>query len=317
MSGFVRRWDGPCLARQPGSGAIHGRRVFRRLYRHDAAGCLGSCPMSITVYNADPALRRPREFLAASFGDLRRCGPIAWSLFTAKLRARYRRAWLSYLWLVLPALVTAVMSAYVESRKIVAIAPTGLPYPLFVFSGMVLWQTFVEALNSPLGQLAFNRQLALRSRVPHEAIILSGMIEVMLNAGLRLVILALILVFYGQPLFGEMIFLPIGVAALGVLGLSLGLLLAPLGMLFDDMNWAIGIGTTFLFFVTPILYPLPATGIFRFNPVSPLLDTARASLRGEGPGANFFIVAAAAGALLLAAWLIYRLARPHVFARLA
>jgi lipopolysaccharide transport system permease protein len=273
--------------------------------------------MPDTHYTADPELCRPRAFLAGSVADLARSGKIAWCLFTVKLRARYRRAWLSYLWLLLPALVTVLVSAYVQSRKIVAIAPTELPYPLFVFSGMVLWQTFVEALHSPLGQLGFNRQLALRSRVPHEAIIASGMIEVLVNAAVRLIILVAAVALYALHPHAAMLWVPLGIAALALLGLALGLLLAPLGMLFEDIGWGIGIVTTFAFFVTPVLYPLPSTGLLRLNPVSPLIDATRDALSGHGPSAGSVIVTIGAMLLGLIAWLLYRVARPHVFARLA
>jgi lipopolysaccharide transport system permease protein len=269
------------------------------------------------VYSPRSELARPRLFLAAALADLRRSGPVGWCLFTSNLRARYRRAWLSYLWLLLPALGTALLCGFIQSRRIVTIAPTELPYPIFVLAGMILWQTFVEALNGPLQQLSANRQLATRSRVPHEAIILAGLIETLLNAGVRLTVLALVFGLYGRPFVPEMLLIPFGVAALALLGLSFGLLLAPVGTLYDDIVRAISLGATFLMFLTPVLYPLPRGGILRLNPVTPLLDTTRGWLTGHGVGNSFIIVVVAAAALTVIAWLLYRLARPHVFARLA
>jgi len=269
------------------------------------------------VYSPRSELARPRLFLAAALADLRRSGRIGWCLFTSNLRARYRRAWLSYLWLLLPALGTAVLCSFINSRRIVTIAPTDLPYPVFVLAGMILWQVFVEALNGPLQQLSANRQLASRSRVPHEAIILSGLIETFLNAGVRLAVLALVFAIYGRPFVPEMLLIPFGVATLALLGLSFGLLLAPVGMLYDDVARATSLGLIFLMFLTPVLYPLPPGGVLRYIPVTPLLNTTRGWLTGRGIGDGFLMVTATAAALVLIAWLLYRLARPHVFARLA
>ena len=273
--------------------------------------------MRETIYSPRPELARPRHFLAEAWADLRRSREVAWCLFTSNLRARYRRAWLSYLWLLLPAIGTAVLCGFIQSRRIVSIAPTELPYPVFVLAGMILWQVFLEALNAPLQQLAANRQVATRSRVPHEAIIVSGLIEVGLNAAVRLAVLALVVALYGQPFLPGMLLVPLGVAALALLGLAIGLLLAPIGMLYDDVVRAIALGATFLMFLTPVLYPLPRSGLLSLNPVTPLLDTTRGWITGAGTGAGFFAVTAAAAFITLIGWLLYRLARPHVFARVA
>src|SRR5688572_32461734 len=109
--------------------------------------------MTETVYTPRPELRRPGRFLAGALLDLSCSGPIAWRLFRSNLRIRYRRSWLGYVWLLLPALGTAAICAFMQARRIVATAPTEPPYPIFLLAAMILWQLFVEALNAPLQQL--------------------------------------------------------------------------------------------------------------------------------------------------------------------
>jgi lipopolysaccharide transport system permease protein len=72
----------------------------------------------------------------------------------------------------------------------------------------------------------------------------------------------------------------------------------------------------FWFFLTPIVYPGPASGWLRFNPVTPLLETSRSWLAGMEVAPGFFLIVGLAAVALAAAWLLYRLARPHVIARL-
>jgi lipopolysaccharide transport system permease protein len=272
--------------------------------------------MGETVYSAAPQLRRPAGFLAAALRDLRAGLPIGWWLFRSNLRVRYRRAWLGYVWLLLPALGTAALAAFIQARRIVDFAPTELPYPLFVLAGIILWQLFAEAINAPMQQLQAGRQLVTRSRVPHEALLAAGLFELLLNAAIRLAVLAAALVWFAIPFAPAMLLVPLGVAALAMLGIALGLLLAPLGLLYDDVGRGTAMLLGFGFFLTPVVYPIPAASPLRFNPLAPVIETVRSWLTGGGPVSGFYAVAAAGALLLLCAWLFYRLARPHFVSRL-
>ena len=272
--------------------------------------------MGETVYSAAPELRRPARFVAAGVRDLRAGLPIGWRLFRSNLQVRYRRSWFGYVWLLIPALGTAALAAFIQARRIVAFAPTELPYPLFVLSGIILWQLFVEALNAPMQQLQAQRQLVTRSRVPHEALVLAGLFELLLNGAIRLVVLAAALLLFAIPFAPAMLLVPAGMAALAVLGLALGLMLAPLGLLYDDIGRGLTLLLSFGFFLTPIVYPIPPGSLLRFNPVAPMIETVRHWLAGGAPAAGFYLVAATGAALLVLAWLFYRLARPHFVSRL-
>lgn len=273
--------------------------------------------MTETVYAASPELQHPLRFAREAASDLRRSIAPGWQLFLRNVQVRYRRAWLGYLWLLLPTAGTTLVWMYVQSRRIVHIAPTEVAYPLYVLTGTILWQVFVDALQAPLQQLRFSKQLITRTRVPHEALILSGAFEVLLNCAARLVILAILIPIFRTSLTAEMLLAPFGIAALLLFGLALGLLLAPLGLLYDDVSRAIAMVTSFLFFLTPVIYAKPTAGILRLNPITPLLDTTRAWLTSSTPRSSGFAIVTIASLVALAiAWLLHRLARPHVVARL-
>ncbi|HEX6100128.1 MAG TPA: ABC transporter permease [Thermoanaerobaculia bacterium] len=272
--------------------------------------------MSETVHTAASELQHPGRFLREAAGDLRRSVAPAWQLFRRNMQVRYRRAGLGYLWLLLPTVGTTLVWVYVQSRRIIDVAPTDVPYPVYVLTGTILWQVFVDALNAPLQQLTASRQLITRSRVPHEALILAATFEVLLNCAVRLVILVPVLFFFRASVGPAALLVPVGVAALLLFGLALGLFAAPLGMLYDDVGRGITLVTGFLFFLTPVIYRTPSAGILRFNPLTPLLDTTRAWLTGgEGRG-GFAAVTAVTLLALVLAWLFERLARPHMVARL-
>lgn len=217
---------------------------------------------------------------------------------------------------MLPAAVTALLCAFIQSRRILDIPPAQLPYPLFVLSGMVLWQSFLDALNAPLEHLSRARQTITRSALPHEAVLGAAFLSTGLNIAVRGVVLGAALLLFRAPLATSAFLFIAGMATLSVLGFALGLLAAPFGLLYDDVGRALPLGATLLFFLTPVVYPLPRAAPWNWNPVAVLLDTSRAWLTGSStaPGALAITLLSAFGLLLAA--LFYRVARPHVVARL-
>jgi lipopolysaccharide transport system permease protein len=273
--------------------------------------------MSQIVYTGQPELAHPARFLRTALRDLARSPRIATRLFAAALLGRRRRTILGYAWIVLPSAATALVCVYLKSRGIFTVPPTALPYPVHVLAGMILWQTFLDSLHSPLQQLSASRHLITRSRIPHEAIILSGALEVGLNAIVRLAGLAVVLAGFGLVPGPGALFFPFGMAALACLGLSLGLLAAPWGLLYDDVRQGLVLMSTFWFFLTPIVYPEVTGSLLSLNPVTPLLSWARSSLLSSNVDGSALLVLAISLLLLVAGWLLYRLAQPHVVERLA
>ncbi|HEX6639577.1 MAG TPA: ABC transporter permease [Thermoanaerobaculia bacterium] len=272
--------------------------------------------MTETVYSSDAELRHPARFLADAGDELRRSPAVAWRLFRSSVQARHRRAWLGYLWLLLPTLGTTAVWAYVRSRGLIETGATAVPYLVYALSGTILWQVFADSLVSPLQQLTASRQLITRSRVPHEAFILAGVFDTLLNCAVRLLLLACVMLAFGVPVGREVMLVPFGIAALALLGVTLGLFAAPLGLLYDDVGRALTMLAGFWFFLTPVVYPTPTRGLLRFNPVTPLLETTRQWLTSGAPLGRFVAVTSGAAAALVVAWLLHRLARPHVVARL-
>jgi lipopolysaccharide transport system permease protein len=269
-----------------------------------------------TVYSATSVLRQPRAFLAGTLLDVRRSPAIAGRLLRSELRAGRRQSLLGHAWLLIPAAATALVCSYLQRRGIVTLQETALPYPLFVLAGVLLWQTFTDALNAPLQQLAAMRQLITRSRVPHEAVVAAGAAGALLNAAIRLAVLVLLLPFFGAALGPSLLLLPLGFAALVLLGLALGLLAAPFGLLYGDVGRGLPLVTSFWFFLTPVAYPIAESSWLRLNPVAPLIDVPRSWLIAPSMPPSFVMVVAGAAAALALGILLYRVARPHLLARL-
>lgn len=282
-----------------------------------------AAPLPELVYTAGSQLRRPRQFLRLMWADLLAARALAWRLLVRDIRAQYRRSFLGYLWALAPPLVTTLVWVYLNEAQIFNIGETEIAYPAYVLIGTLLWQGFVDALNMPLRQLAASQAMLSKLNFPWEALIIAGLGEVVFNFAIRLLLVLATFLFFHLRLPLTMALAPLGIVALLALGAALGLLLAPLGMLYQDVQRGLGILTTLWFFVTPVVYPLPTKGVASLvaalNPVTPLLVTTRELLTtGQVSQAGAFAVVlgltATSGFL---GWVLYRLAMPHLIARLS
>jgi lipopolysaccharide transport system permease protein len=274
-----------------------------------------------TIYSSESQLRSPRRFLRETLRDLRASREVAWRLFLRNLRSQYRQSVLGYLWILLPPIATMVLWVYLNWTKTVSIGQTDIAYPIYVLAGTLLWQVFVDALTCPLSQLGASRNLITKVRLPHEAILLSGLGILLFNFFVRSLVLAVGLLLYHCPLTWGLLLAPFGIVILILLGMAIGLMLAPVGLLYQDISMGLTMILGFAFFITPIVYPVPAKWpaslLSTLNPVTPLLDTTRdwIALGPVFPSAGFFAVTVGTFVLFLLAWLMYRLAIPHFISR--
>jgi len=280
-------------------------------------------PLKETVYSPDSELLSFGTLLRNMWSDLLASRELAWRLLVRNISAQYRQSLLGYAWAFVPPLFTTLIWVFLSSQNILDIRDTGMPYPLFVLTGTILWQTFVEALNSPLQMVESSKSMLSKINFPKEALILTGIGQVLFNFGIRLLLLLLVLWWYQVPPRASMLLAPLGVIALIGLGTTVGLLLTPIGMLYQDVGRALGFGTQALFFLTPIIYPVPhatwAAMLIKINPVTPLLQSTRDWLT-VGPASQvygFTWVVGISLILLFAGWVMYRIAMPHLISRMS
>ena len=277
--------------------------------------------MRETIYSPHSPLHSPRSFAREVAHDMRLVLHIGWQLFRRNLRVQIRQNLLGYFWMLLPPILTGITWTYLGKNNIIGgYDASAAPYPAYVLTGLFIWQGFVDALNCPLQQLQGARSTIAKVKVPHEAFIVAGMGMVLFNQAIRLVILAAVLVWFHIPWHASLLLVPVGLGLLLLLGLAIGWLLTPVSMLYADISNILSMVLGFWFLITPIVYTAPKSTAWLtvLNPVTPLLATTRNwVLTGEvAPAAGFGLVATLAVVLLAASWLGYRLAKPHLTARL-
>jgi lipopolysaccharide transport system permease protein len=276
----------------------------------------------VTIYTSESPLRHPGKLAREMFRDLVASRELAWRLFIRDISAMYRQSVLGYVWAFLPPIVTTLAFTYLNSQSIISVEATSIPYPAFVLIGTLLWQTFMDALNSPLKAVTNARAMLAKINFPREALILSGMAEVLFNFFVRITLLVPVFVYYDLPVGASLSLVPVGIFGLLLVGLTIGMLLTPLGILYSDVGRGVTLVAGFWMLLTPVVYPPPKAGmgalLARWNPVSPVLQTCRDWLTAQPVSQlePFLVITAVAAFTALIGWILYRLAMPILIERM-
>jgi lipopolysaccharide transport system permease protein len=278
--------------------------------------------LPLTVYSPDSAVRRPGVLLRAMFADVVRSRELAWQLAVRDISAQYRQAFFGILWAFVLPLANATTWIFLSRSGVVSVGATSMPYVAFVATGTVFWAIFMDALNAPLQQTQAARGMLAKLNFPREALILSGMLQTLFNAAIKLVALFAALALFGTSMAASAWLVPLGVLPLMIVGTALGLVLTPLGVLYGDVGRALPLLSQFMMYVTPVVFPIPNAGwarvVLSANPLSPVFGTLRAWITGA-PAidlASFFVVTGVASCFLFVFWTAYRVAIPIVIERI-
>ena len=278
--------------------------------------------LPINTYTADSPMRRPLEFLVGMWRDLVASRELAWRLFVRDMRAQYRNSLLGYFWVFIPPLMAALPFIFLNGQGVIKIAATPIPYGAYAMIGTMIWQVFADAINSPLRAVTGAQSMLNRIKFPPEAILLSGLMQVGFSFFVRLLLLVGVFLLYSiMPPVTAFLF-PIGILALVLTGFAAGLLLVPIGLLYGDVQRVLTIVLPFVMLMTPVLYPPPESGLaakfVALNPLNPLVATTRDWLiLGTSPhSAGFLAITSIVAIGLVMGWIIYRVALPHIIARI-
>jgi lipopolysaccharide transport system permease protein len=281
-----------------------------------------SAEKKLTVYTAKSPLMEPGKLFREMLSDLKASLGLAMRLTGRDIAAQYRQTALGYLWAVLPPLVTSLTFILLSRANVIETGAMSLPYPVFVIAGTIFWQLFVDALNAPLKVVNVNRAMLSKISFPKEALVISGILQVLFGFAIKLVLLFVVIAIFRVPV--QLTAFAALFSLLGLLGIGTlcGVFLVPIGVLYQDIREGLLIMTGALMFFSPVVYPPPTQGflatIIAYNPLTPFLMLCREAFFD---GTLLYLpqtlaIMGVAAILLLAGWVMYRVSLPIIIERM-
>lgn len=203
----------------------------------------------------------------------------------------YKQTLLGPVWIVIQPLLTTVMFTITFSR-IANMSTQGVPAFLYYLTGLTFWNYFADGVNKNANTFIANASIFGKVYFPRLVMPLSMLISNLFKLGIQFAIFLVIWVFYlanGAAItvhLKALVLLPLVVATLGVLGMSIGLIITSLTTKYRDFTFFIGYIVQFLMYVSCVILALPAEGRLRdwlmYNPIVPLIECVKYIFLGVG-----------------------------------
>jgi ABC-type polysaccharide/polyol phosphate export permease len=196
------------------------------------------------------------------------------------LRGQYKQSVLGYAWAVLNPLSQMVILSFVFATIMRFDSDSDVPYPLFLFVGLVPWIFFSSALASGTDSVTGAVSLVTKVYFPREILPTAAVFTKIVDLVFGLIILAGMMVFYGHPPTETAVWLPVLFAIHLIFTLGLTYPLAALNLFFHDVRFLVNVALTLWFYLTPVIYPLSIVPeeyrfIYNINPNALFIDAYR------------------------------------------
>ncbi|TCK68809.1 lipopolysaccharide transport system permease protein [Winogradskyella wandonensis] len=263
------------------------------------------------------------KLLKQSLSDIYSSRFLARQLAERDIKAQYRQSYFGIFWAFITPLATALVWIVLNSSGTVKLSDTGIPYPVYAFSGTLIWSIIVASINSPMQSTNAARGILTKINFPKEALIVSGIYKLLFNSAVKVLILLIFVFVYGVGFHWTLLLVPLALFAAILFGTVIGLLITPLGLLYKDIGKLISFSMQFLMYATPVVYAIPKDGLMKtimtWNPITPIVLTTRDLIVGFHPEhITYFISVTLLCLPLLAIGLVfYRLAIPIIVERLS
>jgi len=276
--------------------------------------------MEYNVYFPNKQLKLGIKIWCEMFRDLFNARELVWRLFVRDWLARYKQSVLGVLWAVVMPFIAIGTFMYLNKAGVLNIASTGVPYPIYALIGLTVWQLFATGINSGCMSLVSSGNIISKINFPLEALVFSSVAQAIFEFMVKCcLIIAFFFAFHYRPTWGIVLF-PVAVVPMLFFTMGLSLLLSLVNGVVRDTANVVTILSTFLMFLTPVLYPISSERflIFKLNILTPLVEAPRDLIvRGHmTEPIDFFVAATLSFLFFLMSWRIFYLAKTKIPERL-
>ena len=231
------------------------------------------------------------------------------------LKLRYKQTAIGVGWAVLQPLAgVAIFSIFFG--RLANVPSEGIPYPVFVYTGLVIWWYVSESVLAAADSLIKDHKLVTTVYFPRMLAPFAALLPGLVDLAISLPILGALMAVYGVSPPIQVLTLPVW--CLGAVGVALGagLWLSALNVLYRDVRYAFGFLLQIWLFASPVVFPSSlVTGYWRYlyavNPMVGVIDGLRWAVLGRANlgGANLVSLVSATAFLVTGAVYFRRMER--------
>ncbi|MCC6572365.1 MAG: ABC transporter permease [Planctomycetes bacterium] len=203
---------------------------------------------------------------------------LIFALGMREVRVRFKHTLLGVAWAVIMPLSLMALFTFVFQR-VARVETGGIPYPVFVYIGLVPWQLHATILNQSARSLVDNRNLVTKVYFAREVLPLATVLSALVDFCIASLLVVVLMAVHGVSPGPGIFLLPLVVAVQLALGIACALILSGLNLLYRDVQYVLQVLVMLWMFASSVVYPIPTTGLASWltwlNPMTPILDAYR------------------------------------------
>lgn len=230
-------------------------------------------------------IERAKSWVGLNLRDLWSYRELLYFLMWRDVKVRYKQTLLGASWAIIQPLVTMIVFTYFFG-KLARVPTDGVPYPVFFYTGLLVWTYFSNALINGANSLVGNANLITKVYFPRLIIPSAAVLSGLLDFAIASLLLVGLLIYYGFPVTVQYLMLLPLVALATALALGFGIWLSALNVRYRDVRYALSFLVQIWMFVSPIIYPSSVVPqewrwLMVLNPMTGIVEGFRASLFGK------------------------------------
>ena len=207
-----------------------------------------------------------------------------------QISIRYKQAVMGIFWVVVQPIVTTIIFTFIFGF-IAKVPSDGVPYPVFVFAGLSMWQYFSRVVGEASGSFVSNAGIITKIYFPRAILPLSTCISAGVDYLISIGVLLVLMLIYGIIPGWQIVFLPVFFGLSALLAFSISLWFAPINALYRDVSFVLPFFIQVWMYLTPVIYPVSFIPeqyrwLMLLNPLTPLVEGVRWSILGTTPPPN-------------------------------
>jgi lipopolysaccharide transport system permease protein len=201
------------------------------------------------------------------------------------IKVRYKQTVLGVAWAVIQPLATMLLFSLVFGR-LAKLPSDGLPYPIFVYAGLLPWTFFANAISTSGNSLVGQQHLISKVYFPRLIIPLSSIGTGLIDFAISALIPLALMVYYGIGWSFNLLAVPFLVVTVVFIALGVGTLLSALTVSYRDFRFVIPFMVQFWMWATPVVYPASLfpekwQWVLFLNPMAGLIEGFRSAFLGR------------------------------------
>ncbi|MBU1092389.1 ABC transporter permease [Patescibacteria group bacterium] len=201
------------------------------------------------------------------------------------IKVRYKQTVIGVGWAIIQPLITMIIFSLFFGR-LMNVPSQGIPYPVFVYAGLLLWNYFFTALTDISNSLVGNENMIKKVYFPRIILPIAQATTPAVDFVFAFIVLLGLMWYYQYiPHWQGILILPILLLLTLIISLGAGFFLAALNARYRDVRYILPFFTQLLLFVTPVIYPLEIIperfqALAMLNPMAGIITVSRSLLLG-------------------------------------